>query len=174
MPDSTRSDVDLAGPIHCILSDVDGVMTDGRIIYDSDGAETKQFHVRDGLGIKLWMKAGFRFGIITARNSPMVERRAEELGIPHVLQGRRDKLNCAVEILPGFDTDFSSVCYIGDDLPDLPLMEQVGLSVAPADAASDVRQAARWVLESNGGHGAVRETIERLMRAKDLWNPNQV
>lgn len=171
MSATPRSDSDVAESIRCILSDVDGVMTDGRIIYDSSGAETKQFHVRDGLGIKLWMRAGFPFGIITARQSPMVDRRAEELGISDVRQGRRDKLACTLDLLREWGFELSSVCYIGDDLPDLAVMKQVGLAVAPADAASDVRQAAHWVLRCGGGQGAVRETIERLLRAKDLWNP---
>jgi 3-deoxy-D-manno-octulosonate 8-phosphate phosphatase (KDO 8-P phosphatase) len=174
MPTTLRNDETLAKPIRCILSDVDGVMTDGRIIYDSAGSETKQFHVRDGLGIKLWMRAGFPFGIITARNSPMVDRRASELGIDHVSQGSGDKLKRAREIVPEWGCDLSSVCYIGDDLPDVPVMKQVGLAVAPADAAVDARESAQWVLQSRGGHGAVRETIERLLRAKGLWNPDQV
>lgn len=170
---SIQPDETIARGIRCILSDVDGVMTDGRIIYDSAGTETKQFHVRDGLGIKLWLQAGFPFGIITARNSPMVQRRADELGISHVSQGSGDKLARAQEILPQLNCDLSSVCYIGDDLPDIGLMRQVGLSVAPADAAMDARNTADWVLSSNGGQGAVRETIERLLRAKCLWNPTE-
>ncbi|WP_182867760.1 KdsC family phosphatase [Rhodopirellula sp. JC639] len=173
MPDSSDSDVSLALPIRCILSDVDGVMTDGRIIYDSAGAETKQFHVRDGLGIKLWMRAGFPFGIITARNSPMVERRAVELGISHVSQGSGDKLQRAMQILPTWGCELSSVCYIGDDLPDLAVMTRVGLAVAPADAATDVQDAAHWILRAPGGHGAVREAIERLLRAKQLWSATE-
>lgn len=174
MPTSLPPDQTLAQPIRCILSDVDGVMTDGRIIYDSTGAETKQFHVRDGLGIKLWIQAGFRFGIITARKSTIVDRRAGELGIDHVSQGSGDKLKRAAEILSQWGCDLNSVCYIGDDLPDIPVMKQVALAVAPADAAPDARESAQWVLHSPGGHGAVRETIERLLRAKDLWNPVQV
>ena len=170
MPVLSDSDHSVAQPIRCILSDVDGVMTDGRIIYDSAGAETKQFHVRDGLGIKLWMQAGFPFGIITARNSPMVERRAVELGISHVSQGSGDKLQRALEILPEWGCELSAVCYIGDDLPDVPVMQRVGLAVAPADASADARDVAQWVLSSSGGHGAVRETVERLLRAKNLWS----
>jgi 3-deoxy-D-manno-octulosonate 8-phosphate phosphatase (KDO 8-P phosphatase) len=174
MPTTLRNDEPIAKPIRCIVSDVDGVMTDGRILYDSAGAETKQFHVRDGLGIKLWMRAGFPFAIITARQSVMVDRRATELGINHVSQGSGDKLKRAMEIVPELGCDFSSVCYIGDDLPDVAVMRKVALAVAPADAAEDARRSAHWVLQSPGGHGAVRETVERLLRAKGLWNPNQV
>ncbi|MCO8124413.1 HAD hydrolase family protein [Stieleria sp. TO1_6] len=171
MPVQLRSDSALAQPIRCILSDVDGVMTDGRIIYDSAGVESKQFHVRDGLGIKLWMQAGFEFAIITARNSPMVDRRAGELGIQHVSQGSGNKLQRAQQILTQIDCDLSQVCYVGDDLPDICVMQQAGLAVAPADAATDAREAAHWVLHQRGGQGAVREVVERLLRAKDCWNP---
>ena len=174
MPKTAGLDETTAKSIRCIMSDVDGVMTDGRIIYDSAGAETKQFHVRDGLGIKLWMRAGFPFCIITARDSPMVDRRAAELGIDRVAQGSGDKLKAAMEIVADLGCDFSSVCYIGDDLPDVTVMRRAALAVAPADAAADARESAQWVLESSGGHGAVRETVERLLRAKGVWNPDQV
>ncbi|TWT48177.1 3-deoxy-D-manno-octulosonate 8-phosphate phosphatase KdsC [Rubripirellula amarantea] len=162
-------DADLAEPIRCILSDVDGVMTDGRIIYDSSGVETKQFNVRDGLGIKLWMKSGFRFGILTARNSPVVQRRGEELGIDSIQQGFEQKLPAAMETWQSWGIAPAEVCYIGDDLPDLPVMRQVGLAVAPVDASLDVRNQAQWVLRSKGGEGAVRELVDRLLRAKNRW-----
>lgn len=164
LPDST-----IAAPITCILSDVDGVMTDGRIIYDSAGNETKRFHVRDGLAIKLWMKSGFDFGILTARDSVMVQRRADELGIEAVAQGYEDKAPAADEMIARFGCDLQQVCYIGDDLPDLPVMKKVGLAVAPADASTDACHAAHWILRRGGGEGALREVIERLLRAKQRW-----
>lgn len=167
-----RSDRELSSSICCILSDVDGVMTDGRIIYDSAGNETKQFHARDGLGIKKWMEAGFHFGIVTARNSPMVQRRADELGIEHVCQGSSNKLTNVMRIVDQLGIQLSQVCYLGDDLPDLGVLQRCGLPVAPADAAIDAREAAQWVLRSAGGHGAVREAVERLMRAKKCWRVN--
>lgn len=163
------SDADLAAPIRCLLSDVDGVMTDGRIIYDSAGVETKQFHVRDGLGVKVWMRCGLAFGIVSARNSPMVMARSKELGVEHILQGFEDKLPAVIQLLDRLQIEPSSVCYIGDDLQDIPVMRYVGLAVAPADAAVDARIAARWVLNSNGGMGTLRELIERLLRAKQRW-----
>lgn len=169
MPPRLQSDLLIAEPITCILSDVDGVMTDGRIIYDSAGVETKQFHVRDGLAIKLWINSGFSFGILTARNSPVVARRAEELGIEHVSQGREQKQPAAERMIAEIGCEPSQVCYIGDDLPDIPVMRQVGLAVAPADAAMEARKAAHWVLRSDGGTGALRELIERLLRAKQRW-----
>ena len=166
---SKTADTDAATPITCIITDVDGVMTDGRIIYDSAGQETKQFHVRDGLGIKHWMRAGFTFGILTSRSSLIVDRRAKELGIDHVQQGATSKLPVAQTMFASIGCKPSEVCYIGDDLPDLPVMRQVGLSAAPADAANDVRKAADWTMNTRGGHGVLREMIERLMRAKQCW-----
>ena len=163
------NDTQIANPIRCILSDVDGVMTDGRIIYDSQGNETKRFHARDGLGIKLWMKSGFKFGILTARNSPVVTRRGEELGVDSIQQGFGDKLPAAMETWQSWGISPEEVCYIGDDLPDLPVMRKIGLAVAPADAVLDIRSTAQWVLRSRGGEGAVRELIERLLRATNRW-----
>ena len=169
MTATLRSDADLADPITCILTDVDGVMTDGRIVYDTSGNEIKHFHVRDGLGIKLWMKAGFQFGIITARSSEVVRRRAAELGIKHVAQGSQAKLSQAEEFAAGFGCGMNNICYIGDDLPDIDVMGAVGIAASPADAALDARRSAQWVLSSRGGEGAVREVIERILRAKGQW-----
>ena len=169
MPAPLRSDADISDDITCILSDVDGVMTDGRIVYDSEGAETKEFHVRDGLGIKLWMRSGFAFGMITARSSTIVSRRADELGVEHVHQSVRDKLAAAEEICGRVGCQMAQVCYIGDDLPDIPVMRTVGLSVAPADASWDARETADWILRSRGGEGSLRELVERLLRAKQRW-----
>ena len=169
MSGQLSSDAQLAAPIHCIVSDVDGVMTDGRIIYDNDLVETKQFHVRDGVGIKAWMKSGFHFGILTTRNSKIVPHRAAELGIQHVRQGYEQKAPAAQEMFAEFGYTPDQVCYIGDDLPDIPVMRTVGLAVAPADAAIDARRAAHWVLHSRGGEGALRELTERLLRAKERW-----
>lgn len=169
MPPRLQSDSEIAEPITCILSDVDGVMTDGRIIYDSAGAETKQFHVRDGLAIKLWIQSGFQFGIVTSRKSSIVSRRAEELGVEHIAQGQQRKLPATERMIAKIGCQIHQVCYIGDDLPDLPAMRHVGLAVAPADAAIDIIHEADWVLGTNGGEGALRELIERLLRAKQRW-----
>jgi 3-deoxy-D-manno-octulosonate 8-phosphate phosphatase (KDO 8-P phosphatase) len=169
MPAKLLSDLDAAAPITCILSDVDGVMTDGRIIYDNAGIETKRFNVRDGLGIKLWMKSGFQFGILTARTSNIVQQRASELGIECLKQGCADKGPAAEALIADLNCDPNQVCYIGDDLPDIAVMRRVGLAVCPADAATDARSAAHWILSSGGGEGAIRELIERLLRAKQRW-----
>jgi len=158
-----------AKPVRLILSDVDGVLTDGGVVYDNEGVEHKKFHVRDGLGIKLWQDAGHTFGILTARNSHIVQVRAAELGIGIVCQGFADKLSKAHEIIAEVGVDPSEVCFIGDDLPDLPVIREVGLGVAVADAASDVRESANYVTKCRGGEGAVREVIEMILRAQMRW-----
>ncbi len=164
-----NKDIEIAKPIRLILSDVDGVMTDGSIVLDNSGIETKSFHVRDGLGIKLWQKAGFHFGILTARNSQIVKLRAAELGVALVRQGFSDKLPAAREMMQSLQIQPAETCYIGDDLQDLPVMFEVGLSVAVADAAPEVLSFAKWGLKTAGGRGALRELIERLLRAKSRW-----
>jgi 3-deoxy-D-manno-octulosonate 8-phosphate phosphatase (KDO 8-P phosphatase) len=170
-------DTELAKPIRLILSDVDGVLTDGSIVIDNAGVESKSFYVRDGYAIKLWLKAGFEFGLLTARNSQVVKIRAAELGIQMVRQGYSEKLTAAKEMMAQAKVDPSEVCYIGDDLPDLSVMFDVGLSVTVADGASEVRQAATWTTKAPGGRGAIRELIERLLKAKSLWEdfvPNRL
>ncbi len=156
--------------IELVLSDVDGVLTDGGIVFDSQGIETKRFHVRDGLGIKLWQKAGHRFGMISQRSSQVVKMRAGELGVKIVRQGTQDKLATVKEMLAEFGLTLDQVCYIGDDLPDLPVVRAVGLGVAVADAAGELREVADKVVASNGGAGAVRETIEMILKAQRCWD----
>lgn len=155
--------------IELILSDVDGVLTDGGLYFDNEGIETKKFHIRDGLGIKLWQRAGCRFGILTARNSQIVRLRSAELGVDLVRQGFENKLPAAQEMIRQLRLTPEQVCYIGDDLTDLPVLRYVGLGVAVADASTDVRQRADLVTTLPGGHGAVRELIEMLLRAKGRW-----
>ena len=164
-------DKEIAQPIRLLLSDVDGVLTDGAIIIDNAGIESKAFHVRDGLGIRMWQRAGLEFGILTARNSQVVKLRASELGITHVRQGFAEKLPAARELFQTLSVTPEEVCYIGDDLPDLPVLQEVGLPVAVADASAEVREVAKWTTELPGGKGAVRELIERLMKAKGCWEP---
>lgn len=169
MPSLLQSDAAFAEPITCILSDVDGVMTDGRITYDDQGRETKCFHVKDGMAIKAWMRSGFHFGILTARKSTIVERRANELGIQQVKQGFENKWPAAQEMMAEMGVKPSQVCYIGDDLPDIPVMRSVALAVTPADGAQDVRSLSHWILRKDGGNAAIRELVERLLRAKCRW-----
>ena len=156
--------------VELVLSDVDGVLTDGGIIFNNQGIESKKFHVRDGLGIHLWQRAGFKFGILTARSSHIVRVRAAELGIEIVRQGFHDKLPTAQDIMGEAGLAPEQVCYIGDDLTDLPVMRHVGLAVAVVDAVAEVREAAAHVTRLSGGQGAVRETLELLLKAKGRWD----
>ncbi|MHB0957716.1 MAG: KdsC family phosphatase [Pirellulaceae bacterium] len=156
--------------IEMVLSDVDGVLTGGGIVFDNQGIETKTFHIRDGLGIRLWQRAGFRFGILTARTSHIVRMRALELGIEIVRQGFEDKLPAVQQIIEQHGLESDQVCYIGDDLTDLPVIRRVGLGVAVADAVAEVRARAHLVTELGGGRGAVRELIETLLKAKNRWD----
>ena len=160
---------DRCSPIELILSDVDGVLTDGGIWYDNQGVELKAFHIRDGLGIKLWQRAGFRFGLLTARTSHIVKVRAQELGIQLVRQGFENKLPAAQDILRELRLDAEQACYIGDDLTDLSVIRHVGLGVAVADAVAEVRSAAAYITKSPGGRGAVRELIELVLKSKGRW-----
>jgi 3-deoxy-D-manno-octulosonate 8-phosphate phosphatase (KDO 8-P phosphatase) len=156
-------------PIQLILSDVDGVLTNGGISYDNQGIESKQFHVRDGLGIKLWQRVGHRFGVITARSSHIVKMRMSELGVEIVRQGLEDKLPVAMKIIEELRLNLSEVCYIGDDLADLPLMKRVGLAASVADGTAEVKNSAQLVTKASGGQGAVRELVETILKAQDRW-----
>jgi len=156
--------------IELVLADVDGVLTDGGVIFDNQGIETKQFHIRDGLGIKLWQRAGYKFGLVTGRGSHIVKIRAAELGIDIVRQTAEDKLPATLEILHELGFRLDQVCYIGDDLPDLPVVRAVGLGVAVADACPELRQAAHYVTSTLGGRGAVRETIELVLKSQRRWD----
>ncbi|MFO0914659.1 MAG: HAD hydrolase family protein [Pirellulales bacterium] len=155
--------------IELLLSDVDGVLTDGRVVFDNQGIETKLFHIRDGLGIKLWQRAGYKMGLLSGRSSHIVKVRAAELGIDLVRQGFEDKLPVFQQVLEAGGWQPDQVAYIGDDLPDLPVMHRSGLAIAVADAAAEVRTAAHWVTKLPGGAGAVREAIETILKAKGRW-----
>jgi len=161
---------DRCQPIELILSDVDGVLTDGRIVLDNQGIETKRFHIRDGMGIRLWQKAGYRFGLITLRSSQVVKTRAAELSIEIIRQGTDDKSVALRQILDELGLAAAQVCYLGDDLPDLSVVRAVGLGVAVADACEELRDAADHVTRAPGGHGAVRETIEMILKAQRRWD----
>jgi 3-deoxy-D-manno-octulosonate 8-phosphate phosphatase (KDO 8-P phosphatase) len=158
-----------AKAITLLLADVDGVLTDGRLEFDDQGGEHKQYHIRDGLGIKLWQQTGHRFGIVTGRKSPTVARRAAELGVEIVRQGAEDKLAAVKELVQELNVPRDQIAYIGDDLPDLPAIRFVGLGIAVADASADVRDAALWITKANGGHGAVRELIETILKVQGRW-----
>lgn len=155
--------------VRMLLMDVDGVLTDGSIVYTDGGAELKAFHVRDGSGLKLWSLLGLRTGIITGRRSAIVERRVAELGIDFLAQGVADKREAFARVLAEYDLDGAAVCYVGDDVLDLPLLRAAGVAVAPADACAEARAAAHLVTQAPGGRGAVRETIETILQAQGRW-----
>lgn len=157
--------------IELILSDVDGVLTDGHLLIDGRGGEWQRFHVRDGLGIQLWQRAGFHFGVLSHRSSQAVRIRAAEVGIQLVRQSVESKLVAAQEIAAQLRLTMEQLCYLGDDLLDLPLLRQAGLAVAVADAAAEVKAVAHIVTTCRGGYGAVREVIELLLKSKDRWEP---
>jgi len=157
--------------IHIIISDVDGVLTLGRVSFNAEGVEVNGFHIRDGLGIKLWQKAGYEFGIITGRNSSVTAKRAADLAIPLLSMGHFDKKPELARMLNEKKIEPIACCYLGDDLPDLPLIERVGLGVAVADAASEVKAAAHYVTRLSGGCGAVREVIEMILKVQNKWAP---
>lgn len=158
------------GPIELLLVDVDGVLTDGVIVLDDRAVETKHFHVRDGSGFSLWRKAGKRAAILSGRWAPLVDRRAAELGISPVIQGAVNKGLPFRELLKTLGLDARQVCYVGDDLPDLPVLAAVGLSACPADAAAEVRAAVHFVADAPGGRGAVREVVELILKNQGVWD----
>jgi len=158
-----------AGKIKMILLDVDGVMTDGRVHLDANLVESKAFFVRDGFGILLGRKAGLEFAIITGLLSPIVEKRAQVLGIKEVHYGFIDKAEVLADILSRRQLSPSEAAYMGDDLFDLSVMRLVGLTGAPRDAHPEVRAEAHWVSQYDGGRGAVREFIELVVKARGQW-----
>jgi 3-deoxy-D-manno-octulosonate 8-phosphate phosphatase (KDO 8-P phosphatase) len=164
----SQSPESLAVAIKLLLLDVDGVLSDGRITYNSEQQELKSFHIHDGLGIKLLQNAGIQVGIITGRSSPMVERRAKELGITLLVQGREDKVVAMQAIQQQLGLASNEVAYMGDDLPDLAAILHAGLGIAPANAAAIVQRYANLVTTNPGGNGAVREVCEFILAAKNL------
>jgi 3-deoxy-D-manno-octulosonate 8-phosphate phosphatase (KDO 8-P phosphatase) len=159
-----------ASDIKLIVSDVDGVWTDGKIIYVGERNEIKEFNVRDGLAVKLAQRAGIAVALLTSRRSHALERRARELGIVEVHQGATNKLTELERIAKKLNVTFDEILYAGDDLPDLAPMGQVAISAAPADGAPEVIAAASWKLASGGGAGAFREIVERLLRERGEWD----
>ena len=155
--------------IRLVILDVDGVLTDGRIVYDANGVESKFFNVKDGHGIKLLQRAGIRVAIISGRESEVVTRRAAELGIDLVYQRALDKVGPYHDILEKTGFIDNEVAYMGDDLPDVPLMRRVGLAAAPADALEYVLPHAHIISEKRGGWGAVRELCDLILREQGLW-----
>ncbi|HWI39893.1 MAG TPA: HAD hydrolase family protein [Verrucomicrobiae bacterium] len=155
--------------IRLVLLDVDGVLTDGRIVYDANGVETKFFDVKDGHGIKLLQSAGIGVGIISARCSEVVKVRAAELGIEHLHQKIRNKLEPYRQVLAETGLSDEQVAFMGDDIQDLPLLTRVGFAAAPCDAVTDILGHVHFVTRNRGGRGAVREVCDLILKEQGLW-----
>ena len=158
-----------ARPIRLLLLDVDGVLTDGGLIYDGTGREYKTFHIRDGQGIVLLQRAGIRVGLLSGRSSPAVRIRARELGIRLVREKVVDKRSALSAICAKERMEKGEICFMGDDLIDLPVFGEVGFAVAVADAAEELKTCAHYVTRRRGGEGAVRELCEMLLKAQGKW-----
>lgn len=158
-----------AAAIALLILDVDGVLTDGRIILDDRGKETKHFHVRDGHGIKLLLRSGIEVLFLTGRTSRVVAHRAQDLGVKEVYQGVHDKVKVFQEIIGRKKISPDRIAFVGDDIVDVPLFKKVGLAVAVQDACDDARRAAHYVTVKDGGKGAVREVCELLLRSQGKW-----
>jgi len=159
-----------ASRIKLLLMDCDGVLTDGRLWLTDDSDEQKSFNTHDGLGLALLHRAGLKSGIITARSSRAVARRAQELGVEFVCQGNPDKTAAFEQVLQQAGVDENEVAFVGDDLPDIPLMNRAELAVAVADAVEETRAAAHYVTRARGGRGAVREVIEIILKSQGRWH----
>ena len=155
--------------LRCLCLDVDGVLTDGRIYTDAAGHSARAFHVHDGLAIHWFQRLGGIVAIISGKDSAAVDARARELGIEHVIQGSRDKLADLQRLLTQLDLRLEQVAMVGDDLPDLPVLRRCGYPIAVANAVDEVKAAARLVTQRPGGHGAVREAVEHLLRESGGW-----
>jgi 3-deoxy-D-manno-octulosonate 8-phosphate phosphatase (KDO 8-P phosphatase) len=159
----------IAKDIKFLILDVDGVLTDGGIILDNEGNEFKTFHVRDGHGIKMLIRAGIHVAIITGRHSRVVERRAHELGVTELFQKCYDKIAAYKQIAEKYSLSDNEIAYVGDDIVDIPILKKAGFSVVVADADDEVKDVAVMVTKMRGGRGAVREVCDFLLKAKGLW-----
>ena len=165
--------IERAKAIRLAIFDVDGVLTDGRLYFMPDGTEFKSFNTLDGHGIKMLIASGVEVAIISGRKSPLVERRAANLGIKHLIQGREDKLTALAELREIVPVEMHEIAFIGDDLPDLPVIRRAGLGMAVATADTFVREHAHGVTRAAGGAGAAREFCELIMRAQGTLDQAQ-
>ncbi len=160
---------DILNNVKMVIFDVDGVLTDGNIILNSDGIESKNFYVQDGTGITYLQSAGIRTGIISGRKSRVVELRAKELFIEDVYLGVQRKIDAYEEILNKHGLDDHETCYIGDDLIDIPVLKRVGFSVAVPNARQEVKECALYTTVAHGGYGAIREVAEKILKSQGKW-----
>jgi len=159
-----------AREVRLILFDVDGVLTDGKVLLHADGTESKVFDIKDGTAIVWALRLGFNVGFLSARTSAATARRASQLGVTLVHQGVASKLETYEQIVDSLMLEDDQVAYMGDDVVDLPVLHRAGLAAAPADAVDDVRSRVHWVSRANGGQGAAREFIELILRAQNHWD----
>ena len=159
-----------AARIRLVLFDVDGVLTDGRVVLHGNGSESKQFHVRDGIVMVWAQRVGLKIGLLSARMSPTTAERAAQLGITLVHQGVPSKIEAYEEIVGDIGLNDNEVAYMGDDIVDIAVLARVGLSAAPADAVPEVRERVHWIAPSAGGSGAARELLELVLRAQGRWD----
>lgn len=159
-----------AAQLEWLLCDVDGVLTDGRLYFAGDGEPVQAFDIKDGLGLKLAQLGGLKVGLLSSRHSAAAERRANDLGLDLAWFGRSEKGGAFAELLAAQRVSSEQIAYIGDDLPDLPVLQLVGVAAAPADAAAEICEVAHLVLGRRGGRGAVRELVEILLKARGSWD----
>jgi 3-deoxy-D-manno-octulosonate 8-phosphate phosphatase (KDO 8-P phosphatase) len=162
--------MDKAKYIKLVILDVDGVMTDGRIVIDDNGVESRNFDIKDGMGVVVLMMSGIEVAIITSKKSGAVRRRAEELKIKRFYEGSKKKTEPYEEMLREMNITDGEVAYVGDDLVDLSMMKRVGLPIAVGDAVDDVKQHAAYVTKARGGYGAVREVAELILKSQEKWD----
>jgi len=156
--------------VKLLVLDVDGILTDSRIIVDDQGREIKHFNVQDGFGIVLFQRLGFKTAIISARGSLAVKARAKDLKISKVYLNARNKLKVYKQLVKDLGIKDQEVCFMGDDLPDLAIAQTAGVMMTVPQACKEVKQEADWVTQRHGGHGAVREAIELILETKGLWD----
>jgi len=159
-----------ASRITALVLDVDGVLSDGRIVYDEFGDELKCFDVQDGSGLVLWHRAGLKSAIITARKAKLITRRAKEMAVDFLAQKALKKLPVYEQLLRRWQLSHEQVCAIGDDLMDLPILRRVGLAVTVPNAVEEVKRVSHYMTSRTGGRGAVREVIDLILKAKGLWD----
>ncbi len=159
--------IEKAKKIQCVICDVDGVLTDGLIYIDNVGNELKAFHIQDGMGLKLLMAVGIEVAVITTSRNAVIDHRMQQLGIQHYFKGQVDKRDAYQQLKSRLSLPDESFAYIGDDLPDLAIIRQVGLGVAVANAVSQVKEFAAWHTQSHGGRGAVREVCDLILNAQN-------
>ena len=152
--------------LRLVAFDVDGVFTDGRFYLSDDGSETKAFHIQDGYGIRRLLLSGVAVAVISGRPSPAVEKRMAELGVRHVILGCKDKVAALSDLAGSLDIDLADCAFVGDDLPDLPLLETVGVSIAVANAVAAVQERCDYITRKPGGSGAVREICDLVVAAQ--------